>query len=722
MPFTFSELTVNGKEVKLTGMSTDSLPKAKNAKLTYSAEENHLKASYELEGTKTAIVKWAAANEQDGNYSVLEGLTGDEMFASKELKGKYVKAAIVPVKDSGVSGDIVWTDGTLMTGEGTDGSNVKSANAYLAKAEISGLKTAFEKFDPKTYHYYTTAASSEKNVKAAFEAEDKNAKVKVWFNGKAIDGTSGTMNLTSARNLIEVQVTAEDGITVSNYRFTVSRTGEAVVGLKSLSVNGDDIKLVKDQFQYTYGMKKGNTVTVKAVPEPESAKVKITCDGKEAGEDGKLSVKPGKSEVRIMVIPETSAAPLVYTVSVKTPKSDNANLEALMFSDNVQLNEKFETDVYNYTGLASEPNTSIRAVAEESNAKVSVFHEKEEIGKGTGSVYTATVLKEGKNELTVKVTSPDGKEKKEYKISLKGTGDMYLSDMNWDSEESGDPTSNPTRKDKSCGGNKITLLDKNKEKKEFDKGVGSHADSTIIYDIAGKGYKTFESYIGIDQEIEKRDEPDVIFQVYMDEQKVYESKTMKADTPMEHISILVPADAKKLKLVMDKVDNTWSDHGDWADAKLLRPFESTATVKLEVKTNDPSMGTASMDKEDGVYGKNTLAKLTAKANDGYQFVSWTDADGVVLSEDKSYSHVADEDEVITANFKKKDATDPEDPNRPGGGDGDSGNQGSGDGQNQQSQDSVKTGDTVMIGLWVLLLALTTALIVMIVRRKRSMRR
>lgn len=721
-PFTFSELTVNGKEVKLTGMSTDSLPKAKNAKLTYSAEENHLKASYELEGTKTAIVKWAAANEQDGNYSVLEGLTGDEMFASKELKGKYVKAAIVPVKDSGVSGDIVWTDGTLMTGEGTDGSNVKSANAYLAKAEISGLKTAFEKFDPKTYHYYTTAASSEKNVKAAFEAEDKNAKVKVWFNGKAIDGTSGTMNLTSARNLIEVQVTAEDGITVSNYRFTVSRTGEAVVGLKSLSVNGDDIKLVKDQFQYTYGMKKGNTVTVKAVPEPESAKVKITCDGKEAGEDGKLSVKPGKSEVRIMVIPETSAAPLVYTVSVKTPKSDNANLEALMFSDNVQLNEKFETDVYNYTGLASEPNTSIRAVAEESNAKVSVFHEKEEIGKGTGSVYTATVLKEGKNELTVKVTSPDGKEKKEYKISLKGTGDMYLSDMNWDSEESGDPTSNPTRKDKSCGGNKITLLDKNKEKKEFDKGVGSHADSTIIYDIAGKGYKTFESYIGIDQEIEKRDEPDVIFQVYMDEQKVYESKTMKADTPMEHISILVPADAKKLKLVMDKVDNTWSDHGDWADAKLLRPFESTATVKLEVKTNDPSMGTASMDKEDGVYGKNTLAKLTAKANDGYQFVSWTDADGVVLSEDKSYSHVADEDEVITANFKKKDATDPEDPNRPGGGDGDSGNQGSGDGQNQQSQDSVKTGDTVMIGLWVLLLALTTALIVMIVRRKRSMRR
>ena len=40
-PFTFSELTVNGKEVKLTGMSTDSLPKAKNAKLT-SVSYTHL--------------------------------------------------------------------------------------------------------------------------------------------------------------------------------------------------------------------------------------------------------------------------------------------------------------------------------------------------------------------------------------------------------------------------------------------------------------------------------------------------------------------------------------------------------------------------------------------------------------------------------------------------------------------------------------------------------
>lgn len=736
-PFTFSDLTVNGKKVKLTGMSTASLPIAKDGKLTYNAEENRLNASYNLEGTDTAIVKWAVADTQNGNYSVLEGLTGDEMFASKELKGKYVKAGIVPVKDSGVSGDIVWTEATLMTGEGADGANVKSANAYLAKAEISGLKTAFEEFNPKTYHYYTTATSGETNVKASFEAQDKNAQVKVWFNGKAIDGTSGTMNLTSARNLIEVQVTAEDGITVSNYRFTVNRIGESVVGLKSLSVNGDDIKLVKDQFQYTYSMKKGNTVTVKAVPEPESAKVKITCDGKEAGKDGKLSVKPGKSEVRIMVTPETSAAPLVYTVSVKTPKSDNANLEMLTFSDNVQLNERFETDVYNYTGLASEPNTSIRAIAEESDAKVSVFHEKEEIGKGTGSVYTAAVLKEGKNELTVKVTSPDGKEIKEYTISLKGTGDTYLSDMNWDSETSGD-AGNPTRKDKSCGGNKITLLDEKNEKKEFDKGVGSHADSTIIYDIAGKGYTLFESYIGVDQEIQKRQEPEIVFRVYFDDQKVYESKKMKADTPMEHISIEVPEDVKKLKLVMDKVSNVWSDHGDWADAKLLRVFESTDTVKLEVKTNDPSMGTASMDKEDGVYGKNTLAKLTAKAKAGYQFVNWTDTNGIVLSEDKSYSHVADEDEVITANFKKKDATDPEDTNRPGGGDGDSGNQGSGDeqkpggsssegqnsgdGQNQQSQDSVKTGDTVMIGLWVLLLALTTALIIVIAKRKRSMRK
>ena len=61
------------------------------------------------------------------------------------MKNKYVKTVVVPVKDSGVSGDIVWSSKAVkVTGEGLDAGNAKSANARLAKADITGLTKGFE--------------------------------------------------------------------------------------------------------------------------------------------------------------------------------------------------------------------------------------------------------------------------------------------------------------------------------------------------------------------------------------------------------------------------------------------------------------------------------------------------------------------------------------------------------------------------------------------------
>ena len=55
------------------------------------------------------------------------------------MKGKYVKAAYVPLIGTGAAGDIVWSDAVHVTGNGTDSgaAAVKSANAELATADIT---------------------------------------------------------------------------------------------------------------------------------------------------------------------------------------------------------------------------------------------------------------------------------------------------------------------------------------------------------------------------------------------------------------------------------------------------------------------------------------------------------------------------------------------------------------------------------------------------------
>ena len=49
------------------------------------------------------------------------------------------------------------------------------------------------------------------------------------------------------------------------------------------------------------------------------------------------------------------------------------------------------------------------------------------------------------------------------------------------------------------------------------------------------------------------------------------------------------------------------------------------TVSVNVKDSEKAMGTVSMDKEDGgIYEDGMNATVTATANEGYEFVNWTD--------------------------------------------------------------------------------------------------
>lgn len=106
--------------------------------------------------------------------------------------------------------------------------------------------------------------------------------------------------------------------------------------------------------------------------------------------------------------------------------------------------------------------------------------------------------------------------------------------------------------------------------------------------------------------------------------------------------------ATELKLVMDKGANNWSDHGDWANAKLTKPFTALQPVVVTVQVNDPAMGSAATDK--GEYQKYDTATVTATAKEGYHFVNWTNAEGTEVSDANPHVFDVTEDVTLTANF------------------------------------------------------------------------
>jgi glucose/arabinose dehydrogenase len=142
----------------------------------------------------------------------------------------------------------------------------------------------------------------------------------------------------------------------------------------------------------------------------------------------------------------------------------------------------------------------------------------------------------------------------------------YLSDLPF----LGEPENGwgPLERDRSNGeleaddGNPITL-----NGKVYPKGLGVHALSIVEFDLAGGGYSSFISDIGVDDEMGAGGS--VEFEVWTDGVRVFQSGVMTGDSATQSISIDVRRKTT-LRLVVTTAGNgNGQDHADWADAKLV---------------------------------------------------------------------------------------------------------------------------------------------------------
>jgi glucose/arabinose dehydrogenase len=139
----------------------------------------------------------------------------------------------------------------------------------------------------------------------------------------------------------------------------------------------------------------------------------------------------------------------------------------------------------------------------------------------------------------------------------------YLSDLAWTSMTNG---WGPVEKDKSNGdlaagdGAPLTL-----QGVTHAKGLGAHAASEIRYDLRG-GCSRFTASVGVDDEVGAAGS--VVFQVYADATKMYDSGPMTGASATKAVDVSVVGTNQLRLVVTDGGDNINSDHGDWASARI----------------------------------------------------------------------------------------------------------------------------------------------------------
>lgn len=99
------------------------------------------------------------------------------------------------------------------------------------------------------------------------------------------------------------------------------------------------------------------------------------------------------------------------------------------------------------------------------------------------------------------------------------------------------------------------------------RGLGAHANGRIVYELAGAGFKTFRCQVGRD---EHAGDGKVVFQVWADGKKLFDSGPMTKATPPKPVEVNVSG-ASTLELrSLDGGDGISGDHANWAEAQLAR--------------------------------------------------------------------------------------------------------------------------------------------------------
>jgi alpha-galactosidase len=176
---------------------------------------------------------------------------------------------------------------------------------------------------------------------------------------------------------------------------------------------------------------------------------------------------------------------------------------------------------------------------------------------------------EGFNVVGVMVTYSDSAGARSWSkdvrlVVLPPEGSVYLSDLKPLSTRNG---WGPVEFDQSNGetaaddGRVITIGGV-----QYNKGLGVHAHSEVVYDIGGS-FATFAADVGVDDEVGSRGS--VVFQVWGDNVKLWESQRLDGSMGPQPVTVDISG-VRMLKLVVtDGGDGNAYDHADWAGARLL---------------------------------------------------------------------------------------------------------------------------------------------------------
>ena len=620
---TLDSLEINGEELLKDDMSKRSFDVYLPADLTKVELSYH--SIMPDEGTIKISVgdKAVTADPQNVGSLVLESLKDKDVISVERGKDVIYKINVHSIESNNVA-----IKGITMPEIGLDISDFTPGN-WLVNTEASGSMINI------------TADASIGKV----ELQSDHYRKPVPFT-KSGEQYSAEVNFRNGLNTYYVVVTAKDNITTKKYIINVIYNANSDVTVQNITLNGSSIDgFDPDVYEYVTELPEDASKLAVAAESDGSLRLAINQDTVIGSELESTSLKNGVNDVYVMALAGDGITRKTYHIKVVKPYKENTNVLG------IALNEKDIADKFDDRGKLSTTIPGDKVVmkiqAEDKGADIKVSSGKE-VFKGKGSLIQSLNIYKETPAIDIEITARDGKTKKSYYIDLEKA--VYLSDLDW---KSGATVGyDQIQKDKASSGSVIRIPDKDGNPVTFEKGIGTHAESIISYDVAGLGVNKLQGYVGIDYAKYGSNESSVQFQIFAGDTKLFDSEVMLSTTPMKKFDVDI-GNTDMITLKALKGENNWSDHADWADIKLTADFKATP-VKYYAQTITPAEhGVITSSVEGNKLLENSSVTYTFTPDKGY-FVKEVVVNGqkVMLTGDQYTVDTVTENITVSAEFAK----------------------------------------------------------------------
>jgi len=215
---------------------------------------------------------------------------------------------------------------------------------------------------------------------------------------------------------------------------------------------------------------------------------------------------------------------------------------------------------------AGQHNLAIRVTLADANARCGVFvrglapcrSQREHFGEGPQLPLYNPGKRAWSRTLVEPTTLPEAIPTRQVQRRIERIDGLYLDTLDWTEATAG---WGEVHRNRSVMGTPMLMAGRT-----YRRGIGTHANSRIVCRLP-EGYRRFRATIGCDQEVRGNS---IVFAVEADGKELFRGPVMRYATPPIGLDLPI-AGAKELTLIVDDGgDGIGADHGDWADAVLVR--------------------------------------------------------------------------------------------------------------------------------------------------------